>query len=168
MKNIIDKLQKAISYHETIIKEVEDIKVIAKKFHGKVMNKKFIDALTSQNSKLFGSYEKNAYVTNTNKHELTIYTNNVPYQSNNLLHIWDCERDILDGNRLSADKLIEYIERVQSSHQKSILKIKQDIETGFNRLREWNNMAKHMNELLMSMSTEFKEQVRNQFEYIQK
>lgn len=163
---VITALQSAIQEHTAVLSGVEDVIKVAKAFDGKVMNKRFLDALEAQNQNLCGVYSKNEYV--SNQHRLTIISRQVSYDHSTMLQINNCEKHILDGNRLNADKLIKFLLDIKAHREESISSIQRDIEDGYERLAQWNELAEKMNELYSTMSSELRSKVRVDFAYVYK
>ena len=159
--SVIEFLQSYVSYYTTLIKEIEDIKKVVKLFNGKVINKRFVDTLETHNPNLWVSYVKDEQF-----HSLKIYSRSVPYDINTIVYVYDCETDIFNGNRLDAKKFIKYLNNTQMAFNQKITKIKQDMATGFDKLKQWNILAEQMNNLFFSMSDVFKQKVHNQFQRI--
>lgn len=161
---VIEKMEARIAEHKNILNQVQDIREVVKKFNGKVLNKRFITALEVQNNQLWGNTEKSPY---NSQHTLHIYNRTNSYDTSMVLYVYNCEQEILDENgRISLDKFNILLDKIVKSHTEDIEKLQADIDTGFDRLEEWNKLAMELNKLSLGMSTYFKQVMKHSFEYI--
>ena len=140
---------------EVVIKlnYLEDVKIVAKKFHQKVLNKKFLEAIKVQNPFLYGSIE----LQSGGYHKLHIMISTIQsYYRNDLMNVYNCEYlGIIANNRLDADALNKFLDTLKDNLVQHYNKLWKDIHTGEDRLRQYNELVNQLNELKDTFSSDF-------------
>lgn len=131
----------------------EDVEATVTLFDGKMMNKKFFDALKERNPRLYGNIE----LQTQGYHKLHICTSTIQdYYRNELLNIYNCEyNEVITNNRLNAAAMIQYIGGIKANLWKYRDKLWEDIRSGSERLNQYNQLVNQLNELRNTFSADF-------------
>lgn len=159
------KLINTIDTYKLRIDALEAIRKVAKTFDGKVLNKRFVDALETipdvlASLKTQSSIEK--------YHKLEVWMKSLDYEHSTVIYVHSCEDKFLEGNRIDFQRFNRLIDESQQRYKGIISNIQEDIRTGEQRLKQWNELAAKMDELTQSFSTEFRDLYRYSFNRVSK
>ena len=146
-----DKMKKLIDSNKATIENVDKLLEVAKKFDGKVVNKRFWDAL--KGTGFWGRFDRNTM-------EFTF--GEADYNYRNLMDIWDYEENgVIENKRLNYEKFAEQIEKNRQRAQSMINNWQYSIDHGAEAIEKWKEVARAYNkavkELKDSVATEFLE-----------
>ena len=146
-----DKMKKLIASNKATLDNAYKLLEVAKKFDGKVINKRFWDAL--KGTGFWGCFD--GY-----KIEFTFGEADFDYR--NLMDIWDYEKNgVIENKRLNYEKFAEQIEKNRQRAQAMIDNWQYSIDHGAEAIEKWKEVARAYNkavkELKDSVATEFLE-----------
>ena len=147
-----EKLYEVIEKYTRKIQILEDIRQGTQKYNGKVFNKKFVDLLESIPDVVATI---NTIQGIDKYHSLNVWVKSIDRDHQTLIHIYKCENVFLENNRVNFQKFSEYITQKQTDFSEAIAKLQNDIHTGEQRLKEWNELAEKMNKLKITFSSDF-------------
>ena len=141
------------------ISHLEGIKEVAKKFGGKVINKRFFNAIRGE---IRGCYVK-SYVSGSENFMLDFYDSGNEY----LLSINDVEGNLLQamssGRRLDYQRFCEIVEKEINEREEHITEWENFIETGYEQVEKINSTVRQLNKLYGEIPTEIWEKLKNVF-----
>jgi len=144
-----DKMKKLIASNKSTIDNAYKLLEVAKKFDGKVVNKRFWDAL--KGTGFWGCF--NGYTM-----EFTFGEADFDYR--NLMNIWDYEeKGVIENKRLNYEKFAEEMVKNKVAAQAMIDKWQYSIDHGAEKVEKWKEAARAYNkaakELKDSLAIEF-------------
>lgn len=136
---------------------------IAKRFNEKMMNKRFTDAVSSIETLVdsegysYSNYGA-SYYKDGQHHNLIVYKY-IGGACRNLLRIYNVERaELVLQNKLVYSKLHEIIMDQVNWRVSEIHKLHEELETGEQRIAEYNQLVEQLNKMYNSFSSTFKNQ----------
>lgn len=146
-----DRIKKLIASNKATIDNAYKLFSVAKKFDGKVINKRFGDALKGT-----------GFYVSFNGHKMELTFGEADFNYRNLMDIWDVEKSgVIENKRLNYEKFDEQIEKNRQRAQDMIDKWRYSINHGEEAIEKWKEAARAYNkavkELKDSVATEFLE-----------
>lgn len=134
---------------------------VAKAFDGKVMNKKFTDAivaiekLVDKNGQNYSNYGA-SYTKTGQRHHLAVYKF-IRGTNTTLVQIHHAERaEVVVNNRLNYSKLHEIIMSQVNWRESELQKLHDEIENGEQYISEYNQLVNQLNQMYNELSATFK------------
>ena len=156
--NMLGLLEEKADKLKTVINAYPDLLAVAKRFDGKIMNKRFVSFIESEAPIFTVSYGTSPYGYNTSYHRLAIWLSNSGGLNcyPELIDVSSCERHlIVKDKRFNFDGFKDFADQRLESLTKEFNAIKQDMKDGEKRLDQYNQLVKQLNTLKDSFSNEF-------------
>lgn len=144
-----DKMKKLIDSNKATIENVDKLLEVAKKFDGKVINKRFRDAL--KGTGFWGRFDG---------YNMEFTFGEADFDYRNLMNIWNYEeKGVIENKRLNYEKFAEQIEENRQRAQAMIDNWQYSIDHGAEAIEKWKEAARAYNkaakELNDSIASEF-------------